>query len=50
MASLLYQIKATDPGTFILVVLSLIIVFFVAILIPAWKAAKLEPMVALREE
>lgn len=50
MASLLYQIKATDPGTFIIVGLSLILVFFVAILIPAWKAAKLEPMVALREE
>src|SRR5262249_8240586 len=50
MASLLYRIKANDPGTFILVILSLMIVFFVAILIPAWKAAKLEPMGALREQ
>ena len=50
MASLLYQIRATDPGTFILVVLALIIIFFLAIFIPARRAAKLEPMVALREE
>lgn len=50
MESLLYQINATDPVTFVLVVLSLMIVFFLAILIPAWRAARLEPMVALREE
>jgi len=50
MASMLYQIRATDPGTFMLVILALIIVFFLAILIPAWRAAKLEPMVALREQ
>lgn len=50
MESLLYQINATDPGTFILVVLALIIIFFIAIFIPARRAAKLEPMVALREE
>ena len=50
LESLLYEIKATDPATFMLVVLSLMIVFFLAILIPAWRAARLEPMVALREE
>jgi putative ABC transport system permease protein len=49
MESLLYRINATDPGTFILVVLALIIIFFVAIFIPARRAAKLEPMIALRE-
>ena len=50
MKSMLYQIRATDPGTFMLVILALIVVFFLAILIPAWRAAKLEPMVALRDE
>lgn len=50
MESMLYQIRATDPGTFLLVILALVIVFFLAILIPAWRAARLEPMVALRED
>jgi putative ABC transport system permease protein len=50
MSSLLYQIKSTDPSTFALAILALIIISILAIYIPARRAAKLEPMVALREE
>jgi putative ABC transport system permease protein len=50
MSSLLYQIKSTDPATFLLAILALLVISILAIYIPARRAAKLEPMVALREE
>lgn len=49
MGSLLYQIKATDPLTFVLAVLVLIGVAMIALYIPGRRAAKLEPMDALRK-
>jgi predicted permease len=49
-ASLLYGISATDPVTFIAVPLALLAVAFVATILPARRAARTDPWIALRYE
>jgi predicted permease len=50
MSALLYGMSPADPFTFVIVPLTLAVVVLVATYIPARRAVRLDPMVALRNE
>src|SRR5215813_8068103 len=50
MSGLLYGVTATDPATFVMISLLLSIVAMLACYLPARRAARVEPMAALRCE
>lgn len=50
MSSLIYQIAPSDPLTFAAVAALLTMVGFLATVIPAYRASRVDPMVALRDE
>lgn len=50
MASLLFQVKATDPVIFVAVTILLGLVALLACFIPAHRATRVDPIVALRHD
>ena len=50
ISSLLYGVRATDPVTFVVVALAVTFTALLAALIPARRAARVDPMTALRCE
>ncbi len=50
LQSMLFGVQPRDPATFVGAVAGIVLVSLVASLVPALRAASVDPMVALREE
>jgi ABC-type antimicrobial peptide transport system permease subunit len=50
LSGLLYGVGTTDPATFIAVVVALLAAGYVAAAIPAWRAARVDPVEVLNRE
>ena len=50
MGSLLFGIEPLDPTTYLFVVISVLLVATAAASVPSWRATRIDPTVALREE
>jgi len=49
LAAMLYGVSASDPRTYIAVSVGLLVVALTAAAIPSWRAASVDPTVALRD-
>ena len=49
LTAVLYRVTASDPVTFVGVSLALLAIALTAALIPSWRAARVDPTIALRE-
>ena len=50
ITSLLFEVKPTDPLVYVVVSLVLLVVAGLASYLPARRAAKIDPLIALRDE
>ena len=50
MSSMLFEVSTRDTSTFVAVPTLLMVVAFLATVIPAWRTTRVDPMAALREE
>ena len=50
LASLLFGVEARDPASFAGAAVFLVCVALLAMLLPAWRAARIDAMVALRQD
>ena len=50
LGSLLYGVSVTDTATFTAAALSMLAVASIASVVPAWRASRIDPIVALRQE
>jgi ABC-type antimicrobial peptide transport system permease subunit len=50
MRSLLYEVSTADPATYLGIALLLFVVALVACCLPALRAARVDPIVTLRQE
>lgn len=50
LMALLFDVSATDPVTFIVISICLAAVALLACYVPAWRASKVDPLVALKAE
>jgi ABC-type antimicrobial peptide transport system permease subunit len=50
MSAFLFGLTATDPGTFVMAAVVLGSAGMIAAFLPAWRASRMSPMTALREE
>jgi ABC-type antimicrobial peptide transport system permease subunit len=49
MTSLLFEVEPTDPGVYLMVAAVLVVVAALASYLPAWRAARISPLQALRD-
>ena len=50
MRSLLYEVTPGDPMTFLFVAIALPLIALLASVVPAWRATRVDPIVALKTE
>ncbi len=48
--TILFDVRGNDAGTFVTVMISLAIVSLPACVPPAWRAGRIDPLLALRQE